>query len=49
MNLRTIYGDGKRKMYYVARHHRDASGAIVRNAMHGLEKLGYLEQSRKER
>ena len=24
-------------------HHRDASGAIVRNAIHGLEKLGYLE------
>ena len=23
--------------------HRDASGAIVRNAIHGLEKLGYLE------
>ena len=47
-DLRTIYGDGKRKMYYGARHHRDASGAIVRNAMHGLEKLGYLEQVEKK-
>ena len=43
-DLRTIYGDGKRKMYYGARHHRDASGAIIRNAIHGLEKLGYLEK-----
>ena len=41
-DLRTIYGDGKRKMYYGARHHRDASGAIIRNAIHGLEKLGYV-------
>ena len=28
---------------YGAAHHRDASGAIVRNAIHGLEKLGYLQ------
>ena len=47
-DLRTIYGDGKRKMYYGARHHRDASGAIIRNAIHGLEKLGYLEQVEKK-
>ena len=47
-DMRTIYGDGKRKMYYGARHHRDASGAIIRNAIHGLEKLGYLEQVEKK-
>jgi len=47
-DLRTIYGDGKRKMYYGARHHRDASGAIIRNAIHGLEKLGYLEKVEKK-
>ena len=47
-DLRTIYGDGKRKMYYAARHHRDASGAIIRNAIHGLEKLGYLEKVEKK-
>ena len=47
-DLRTIYGDGKRKMYYGARHHRDASGAIIRNAIHGLEKLGYVEQVEKK-
>ena len=47
-DLRTIYGDGKRNMYYGARHHRDASGAIIRNAIHGLEKLGYLEKVEKK-
>ena len=47
-DLRTIYGDGKRKMYYGARHHKDASGAIIRNAIHGLEKLGYLEKVEKK-
>jgi len=43
-DLRTMYGDGKRNMYYGARHHKDAGGAIIRNAIHGLEKLGYLEK-----
>ena len=47
-DLRTIYGDGKRKMYYGARHHKDASGAVIRNAIHGLEKLGYLEKVEKK-
>ena len=46
--LRTMYGDGKRNMYYGARHHKDASGAIIRNAIHGLEKLGYLEKVEKK-
>ena len=36
-------------MYYGARHHKDASGAIIRNAIHGLEKLGYVEQKKKGR
>ena len=47
-DLRTIYSDGKRKMYYGARHHKDASGAVIRNAIHGLEKLGYLEKVEKK-
>ena len=47
-DLRTMYGDGKRNMYYGARHHKDASGAIIRNAMHGLEKLGYVEKVEKK-
>ena len=46
--LRTMYGDGKRNMYYGARHHKDASGAVIRNAIHGLEKLGYLEKVEKK-
>ena len=46
--LRTIYGDGKRNMYCGARHHKDASGAIIRNAIHGLEKLGYVEKVEKK-
>tara|TARA_Y100000590_G_C15444152_1_gene910046 strand:+ start:138 stop:593 length:456 start_codon:yes stop_codon:yes gene_type:complete len=47
-DLRTMYGDGKRNMYYGARHHKDASGAIIRNAIHGLEKLGYVEKVEKK-
>ena len=47
-DLRTIYGDGKRNKYYGARHHKAASGAIIRNAIHGLEKLGYLEKVEKK-
>ena len=43
-----MYGDGKRNMYYGARHHKDASGAIIRNAMHGLERLGYVEKVEKK-
>ena len=46
--LRTMYGDGKRNMYYGARHHKDASGAIIRNAIHGLERLGYVEKVEKK-
>jgi len=29
-------------------HHKDASGAIIRNAIHGLEKLGYVEKVEKK-
>lgn len=38
------YGGGKPRGYGAA-HHRDAGGAIIRNAIHGLEKLGYVEKS----
>ncbi len=41
--LRSEYGGGKPSGYGAA-HHRDAGGAIIRNAIHGLEKLGYVEK-----
>ena len=45
--LRTIYGGGK-AVGYGAAHHKDASGAIIRNAIHGLEKLGYVQKIEKK-
>jgi len=36
--LRSIYGSG-RPVGYGAAHHKDAGGAIIRNAFHGLVKL----------
>ena len=47
-DLRTMYGDGKRNKNYGARNQKDASGAIIRNAIHGLEKLGYVEKVEKK-
>ena len=41
--LRNDYGGGKPSGYGAA-HHKDAGGAIIRNAIQGLEKLGYVEQ-----
>ena len=41
--LRNVYGGG-RPSGYGAAHHKDASGAIIRNAIQGLEKLGYVEK-----
>lgn len=41
------YGGGK-PVGYGAAHHKDASGAIIRNAIHGLEKLGYIEKVEKK-
>ena len=45
--LRNDYGGG-RPSGYGAAHHKDASGAIIRNAIQGLEKLGYLEKVEKK-
>ena len=42
--LRDEYGGGKPRGYGAA-HHRPAGGAIIRTAVHGLEKLGYVERS----
>ena len=39
--LRSMYGGG-RPVGYGAAHHKYAGGAIIRNAIHGLEKLGYV-------
>ena len=45
--LRNDYGGG-RPSGYGAAHHKDAGGAIIRNAIHGLEKLGYVEKVEKK-
>ena len=45
--LRNDYGGG-RPSGYGAAHHKDASGAIIRNAIHGLEKLGYVTKIEKK-
>ena len=42
-----MYGGG-RPVGYGAAHHKDASGAIIRNAIHGLEKLGYVKNIEKK-
>ena len=41
--LRKVYGGG-RPSGYGAAHHKSASGAIIRGAIHGLERLGYVEK-----
>ena len=46
-DLRTMYGGG-RPVGYGAAHHKDASGAIIRNAIHGLEKLGLVTKIEKK-
>ena len=45
--LRNDYGGGKPSGYGAA-HHKDAGGAIIRNAIQGLEKLGYVEKIEKK-
>ena len=42
-DMRSIYGGGKARGYGIASH-RYAGGAIIRNVVHGLEKLGYVEK-----
>ena len=46
-DMRSIYGGGKARGYGIASH-RNAGGAIIRNAVHGLEKLGYVEMVEKK-
>lgn len=43
-HLRKKYGGGKPSGYGAA-HHRPAGGAIIRNAVHGLEELGLIQQA----
>ena len=45
--LRKEYGGGK-PVGYGASHHKDGGGAIIRNAIHGLEKLGYISKVEKK-
>ena len=42
-DLRKEYGGGK-AVGYGARNHRNAGGVIIRKAVQGLEKLGYIEK-----
>lgn len=42
-DLRKEYGGGK-AVGYGARNHRDSGGVIIRRAIQGLEKLGYIEK-----
>ena len=42
-DLRKMYGGGK-PVSYGAAHHRESGGAIIRKAVQGLEKLGYVEK-----
>ena len=42
-DLRTMCG-GTKPVGYGGAHHRDAGGAIIRTAVHNLEKLGYLDK-----
>jgi small subunit ribosomal protein S19e len=42
-DLQTMYG-GTKAVGYGGEHHRDAGGAIIRTAVHNLEKLGYLDK-----
>ena len=46
-DMRSIYGGGIARGYGIASH-RYAGGAIIRNAVHGLEKLGYVEKVEKK-
>ena len=46
-DLRSMYGGG-RPVGYAAAHHKDASGAIIRNAIHALEKLGLVQNIEKK-
>ncbi|RNJ76021.1 MAG: 30S ribosomal protein S19e [Nitrosopumilus sp. B06] len=45
--LRKDYGGG-RPSGYGAAHHKDASGAIIRGAVQGLERLGYVTKAEKK-
>jgi len=42
-DLRGMYG-GAKPVGYEGAHHRDSGGAIIRTAIHNLEKLGYLDK-----
>ena len=46
-DLRSMYGGG-RPVGYGAAHHKNASGAIVRNAIHSLEKIGLVKKIEKK-
>ena len=46
-DLRSMYG-GCRTVGYGAAHHKDASGAIIRNAIHALDKLGLVQNIEKK-
>lgn len=47
-DLKIIYG-GRKQVGYAKAHHRDAGGAIIRNAFHQLEGAGYITKTSKGR
>ncbi|RMF32235.1 MAG: 30S ribosomal protein S19e [Candidatus Nitrosothermus koennekii] len=46
--LKIIYG-GRKRVGYAKAHHRDAGGAIIRNALHQLENANYIMKAREGR
>jgi small subunit ribosomal protein S19e len=47
-DLKSYYG-GRKRIGYNLDHHKDAGGAIIRNALQQLEASGYVEKKRKGR
>ncbi len=47
-DLKIIYG-GRKRVGYAKAHHRNAGGAIIRNALHQLEDANYITKSSRER
>jgi small subunit ribosomal protein S19e len=47
-DLKSYYG-GRKRIGYNLDHHKDAGGAIIRNALQQLEASGYVEKKKKGR
>lgn len=47
-DLKIVYG-GRKQVGYAKAHHRNAGGAIIRNALHQLENANYVTKTSKGR